>query len=230
MTQAYYQFEHGRVASVDGEADFPPTALALSEPNGLLAIGGDLSQARLLKAYRAGIFPWFNAGEPILWWSPDPRTVLFPDELKISSSLNKTIKKGRFDIRFNTAFRAVVSACSLSLRPGQAGTWISADIIDAYCALFDAGHTISAEAWLDGALVGGCYGVKIGRMFYGESMFHLVNDASKVAFVTLVHSLQQQGVAMIDCQMKTPLLASFGAREISRADFNLALTQLIGSP
>ncbi|MBZ4200635.1 MAG: leucyl/phenylalanyl-tRNA--protein transferase [Methylotenera sp.] len=230
MAQAYYQFPNGRVACVDGDTDFPPLSEALTEPNGLLAAGGDLSTARLLKAYRAGIFPWFNADEPVLWWSPSPRMVVFPDELKISHSLKKTLRKQLFEIRFNTAFRAVISACSEVKRPEQNGTWINADIIDAYCALFDAGHAISAEAWLDNRLVGACYGVKIGRAFYGESMFHLVSDASKVAFVHLVQHLKSADVAMIDCQMNTSLLASLGGREIGRDEFCLRLTQLTNSP
>ncbi len=230
MAQAYYQFPNGRVACVDGDSDFPPPTEALSEPNGLLAVGGDLSTTRLLKAYRAGIFPWFNADEPVLWWSPSPRMVLFPDELRISTSLKKTLNKQRFEIRFNSAFRDVISACSQVKRAEQHGTWISADIIDAYCALFDAGHAISAEAWLGNDLVGACYGVKIGRAFYGESMFHLVSDASKVAFVHLVQHLKNMGVAMIDCQMNTPLLSSLGGREIDRDEFNAKLAKLINCP
>lgn len=229
MSHAYYQLPTGRVASIDGECDFPPLADALREPNGLIAIGGDLSLLRLLAAYRHGIFPWFSDGEPILWWSPDPRMVLFPNELKISDSLKKTLKKQVFEIRFNTAFRAVITACSSTRRGGQNGTWITQDIIDAYCALHDAGYAISAESWLDGKLVGGCYGVKIGKMFYGESMFHHVTNASKAAFASLVEYLMGQGVGMIDCQMKTAHLASFGAREISRDDFINKLNLLCSS-
>ena len=226
MANAYYQLPSGRVACVDGETDFPPNHLALNEPNGLLAIGGDLSLGRLLNAYRAGIFPWFNAGEPILWWSPSPRMVLFPDELKLANSLKKTLKKELFEVRFNTSFRAVISACSEVKRTEQNGTWISADMVDAYCALFDAGHAVCAECWQNKQLVGGCYGVKIDGVFYGESMFHRVSDASKVAFVHLVHHLKNDGVGMIDCQMNTPLLSSFGAREISREAFNSKLAEL----
>jgi leucyl/phenylalanyl-tRNA--protein transferase len=225
MSHAYYQLPNGRVASIDGDCDFPPISSALCEPNGLVAVGGDLSLSRLLSAYRQGIFPWFSEGEPILWWSPDPRMVLFPDELKIADSLKKTLRKKRFEVRFNTAFREVISACSNTLRYGQNGTWITEEIIDAYCMLHEAGYAISAESWLDGRLAGGCYGVKIGNMFYGESMFHHITDASKVAFVSLVEHLKNQGIGMIDCQMKTAHLASFGAREISRAEFikNLAI-------
>jgi len=226
MSHGYYQLPTGRVASIDGDCDFPPLKNALTEPNGLVAIGGDLSPQRLLSAYRQGIFPWFSDGEPILWWSPDPRMVLFPDELKISSSLKKTLKKQLFELRFNTAFREVITACSITPRGEQNGTWITKDIIDAYCALHEAGFAISAETWLNGQLVGGCYGVKIGHMFYGESMFHHVTDASKVAFVSLVEYLKSQGIGMIDCQMKTAHLASFGAREINRDEFIKILTTL----
>ena len=229
MSNGYYQLENGRVAAIGGDCDFPPLSQALTEPNGLIAIGGDLTAARLLSAYRQGIFPWFSQGEPIMWWSPNPRMVLFPEELKISSSLKKTLKKNLFDVRFNTAFREVMIACSKAFRDGQAGTWISPEMIDAYCKLHDLGDAISMESWLDGKLVGGCYGIKISRMFYGESMFHHVTDASKVAFVHLVNHLKNQGVGMIDCQMKTPLLTSFGGREINREEFMQNLLKLIES-
>jgi len=219
MSYSYYQFPHGRVACIDDDCDFPLLNQALSEPNGLIAIGGDLSLPRLLNAYQHGIFPWFSEGEPILWWSPNPRMVLFPDALKISNSLKKTLKNKPFDVRFNTAFHQVISACSHTPRAGQPGTWITQDIIEAYCTLHNAGYAISAECWQDNTLVGGCYGVKIGKMFYGESMFHLVTDASKVAFVHLVQKLKSEGVGLIDCQMKTAHLARFGAKEISRDDF-----------
>ena len=219
MSYSYYQFPNGRVACIDDDCDFPSLNQALSEPNGLIAIGGDLSLPRLLNAYQHGIFPWFSEGEPILWWSPNPRMVLFPDALKISNSLKKTLKNKPFDVRFNTAFRQVISACSHTPRAGQPGTWITQDIIEAYCTLHNAGYAISAECWQDNTLVGGCYGVKIGKMFYGESMFHLVTDASKVAFVHLVQKLKSEGVGLIDCQMKTAHLARFGAKEISRDDF-----------
>jgi len=219
MSHGYYQLPQGRVANIDGDCTFPPVEHALKEPNGLIAIGGDLSLNRLLAAYKQGIFPWFSDGEPILWWSPDPRMVLFPGELKIANSLQKIIKKQKFELRLNTAFSEVITACSSTLRPDQHGTWITQDIIDAYCRLHEAGYAISSEAWLDGELVGGCYGVKIGRMFYGESMFHHVSDASKVAFVNLVTHLKRMQVGMIDCQMKTAHLARFGAREIHRAEF-----------
>jgi leucyl/phenylalanyl-tRNA--protein transferase len=227
MSHAYYQLATGRVAAIDSDCDFPPLANALTEPNGLIAIGGDLSFSRLLSAYQQGIFPWFSEGEPIMWWSPNPRMVLFPNELKISNSLKKTLKTCPFEIRFNTAFRQVITACSNTARKGQPGTWITEDIIDAYCTLQDAGYAISAECWLDNTLVGGCYGVRIGKMFYGESMFHHITDASKVAFVSLVQKLKDEGVGLIDCQMKT---SHFGAKEMSRDDFIRQLSVLIKVP
>ncbi len=229
MSAGYYQLENGRVVAIENDCPFPPLSYALTEPNGLIAIGGDLSATRLLSAYKQGIFPWFNEGEPILWWSPDPRMVLFPDELKVSNSLKKTLKKQPFEIRFNTAFREVIKACSQTPRDGQGGTWISADMMNAYCKLHDLGYAICMESWLDGKLVGGCYGIKIGHMFYGESMFHHVTNASKVAFVYLVEHLKNQGVGMIDCQMKTPLLTSFGGREIPRDNFMQNLVKLVES-
>ena len=232
MSNSYYQLSTGRVAAIGGDCAFPSLNKALSEPNGLIAIGGDLSAIRLLSAYKQGIFPWYNAGEPIMWWSPNPRMVLFPDELKISSSLKKTLKKNPFEVRFNTAFRQVISACSLSPRAEQAGanqsnTWISEEMINAYCELHHLGYAISAESWLNNQLVGGCYGIKIGHMFYGESMFHHVSNASKVAFVHMVNHLKNQKVGMIDCQMKTPLLTSFGGREIEREEFINNLSKLL---
>ncbi|MDP1595356.1 MAG: leucyl/phenylalanyl-tRNA--protein transferase [Methylotenera sp.] len=229
MSHAYYQLPNGRVAIIDGNCQFPPLSVALTEPNGLIAVGGDLSVSRLLNAYQHGIFPWFSEGEPILWWSPDPRMVLLPSELKISNSLKKTLKNKKFELRFNTAFREVITACSKTPRREQPGTWITQDIIDVYCALHVAGYAVSAEAWQNGQLVGGCYGIQIGNMFYGESMFHLVTNASKVAFVCLVEYLKTQGVGMIDCQMKTAHLASFGAHEISRDDFIEQLSRLINA-
>jgi leucyl/phenylalanyl-tRNA--protein transferase len=227
MSHAYYQLPGGRVASIDGNCDFPQLSVALTEPNGLIAVGGDLSHNRLLSAYKQGIFPWFSEGEPILWWSPNPRMVLFPEEIKISRSLAKTLKNSTFEIRFNTAFREVISACSNTPREGQPGTWITQEIIEAYCRLHQAGYAISAECWLNNNLVGGCYGVKLGNMFYGESMFHHVTDASKFAFVKLVQKLKAEEVGMIDCQMKTAHLVSLGAKEISRDFFIDRLSYLI---
>ena len=227
MSFGYYQLETGLVAAIENDCPFPPLSQALTEPNGLIAIGGDLNAQRLLNAYSQGIFPWFNEGEPVMWWTPNPRMVLFPVELKISNSLKKTLKKPLFEVRFNTAFRDVISACSESKRHGQAGTWISPEMINAYCNLHEKGHAICMESWQNNQLVGGCYGVIINNMFYGESMFHTQTDASKVAFAHLVQHLQQQGVGMIDCQMHTPLLASFGAREIQREEFMQNLTKLV---
>ncbi len=227
MSNGYYQLITGRVAAIELDCPFPPLSQALTEPNGLIAIGGDLSANRLLSAYKQGIFPWYNEGDPVAWYSPNPRMVLFPAELKISNSLKKTLKKQVFEIRFNSVFKEVITACSQTTRDGQPGTWISPDMINAYCQLHDLGFAMSVESWQDGKLVGGCYGIKIGRMFYGESMFHHVTDASKVAFVHLVNHLKTLQIGLIDCQMKTPLLASFGGREINREDFLQSLLRLI---
>jgi leucyl/phenylalanyl-tRNA---protein transferase len=231
-SQAYYKLQTGYVLALENDTPFPPLSDALLEPNGLIAIGGNLSTHRLLSAYKQGIFPWSNYNpqeedEPVMWWSPHPRMVLFPAELKISNSLKKTIKKHIFETRINTSVEAVITECSKTPRSNQFGTWISPQMITAYCNLNVLGFAISAETWLDGKLVGGCYGVKIGRMFYGESMFHHFRDASKVAFVHLIEHLMTQHVGMIDCQMKTPLLTSFGGREINRKEFMQHLLKLI---
>ena len=227
MSSGYYQLTTGRVAAIDGDCDFPSLNQALSEPDGLIAIGGDLSAARLLSAYKQGIFPWFNAGDSIMWFSPNPRMVLYPAELKISNSLKKTIKSNAFETRINTSFAAVINACSKIPRNNQLGTWITDEMIAAYCELHALGYAVCAESWQNGQLVGGCYGIKIGRMFYGESMFYTVTDASKVAFVRLVNYLINQQIGLIDCQMKTPLLASLGGREIARDDFVKKLQALL---
>jgi len=229
LTIGYYNLPTGIVAAIESGCDFPPLQDALTEPNGLLAIGGDLSVEMLLKAYKQGIFPWFSDDEPILWWSPNPRMVLYPSALKIARSLAKTLKNTRFTVKFNTAFREVITACSLTNRAHQAGTWITQDIIEAYCRLHDAGLAISTEAWDGDTLVGGCYGVLLNRMFFGESMFHHQTDASKIAFVHLVEYLRNLNVGMIDCQMNTKHLASFGAAEIPREVFSNTLNQLIHS-
>lgn len=205
---------------------FPPIERALKRPSGLLAAGADLSPGRLLDAYRKGIFPWSGEGEPILWWSPDPRMVLFPDELKVSRSLSKTLRNGRFEVRFDTAFRPVMRACG-EPREGQAGTWITAEMIEAYCTLHETGWAHSVETWLDGELAGGLYGIAIGRMFYGESMFARGRDASKVALVHLVRRLRAHGFGLIDCQMATGHLASLGAREIPRSRFARTVAELV---
>ncbi len=227
MTDLYYPLPTGQVLILQPETAFPPLTQALTSPNGLIAIGGELTSARLLQAYQRGIFPWFSPGEPMLWWSPDPRMVLFPEQLIISRSLRKVCRQQRFTCRLNSDFSAVIRACANTPRPGQQGTWLTPEMIAAYEALHALGVAHSAEAWLDGELVGGCYGVKLGRMFYGESMFHYVSDASKVAFVHLVTWLITQQVGMIDCQMHTPLLASFGAVEIPRDQFIATLSTLV---
>jgi leucyl/phenylalanyl-tRNA---protein transferase len=211
------------------ETPFPPLGTALTHPNGLLAAGGDLSPQRLIEAYRCGIFPWFNEGDPILWWSPDPRMVLFPPELKISRSLRKTLKKANYTIRADSAFNQVVQACAAP-RKERPGTWIHDEMIAAYTALHEMGLAHSIETWIGGELVGGLYGVAQGKMFFGESMFSRTTDASKVAFVHLVRYLERRGFGMIDCQMKTAHLASFGAREISREEFSLKLKELVNYP
>ncbi|MDK2123680.1 leucyl/phenylalanyl-tRNA--protein transferase [Parachitinimonas caeni] len=206
---------------------FPPLSQALIEPNGLLAAGGALSPEWILAAYKHGIFPWFNEGDPILWWSPNPRMVLYPNELKVSRSLAKTLRNKAYTIRFDTAFREVMQACSATPRRGQDGTWIGPAIIDGYCALHALGYAHSAECWIEGKLVGGLYGIAIGRMFYGESMFAHQSDASKLAFVHLVRWLESRNFGLIDCQMKTEHLASLGGRQIDRDLFLQNLTRLI---
>ena len=208
---------------------FPPVELALRSPNGLLAAGGDLMPERLLDAYRHGIFPWFSAGDPILWWSPDPRMVLFPEEFKVSHSLHKTLRRGKHEVRTDSAFEQVMRACALP-REGQDGTWIQEEIIAAYVRLHRMGLAHSVETWMDDELVGGLYGVSLGRMFYGESMFSRKTDASKIAFAHLVAQLKRWNFGMIDCQMNTPHLATLGAREIPRRQFLTLLQELIHYP
>lgn len=202
----------------DAPDAFPPVDRALHEPDGLLAAGGDLSVTRLLAAYRRGIFPWYSTGQPILWWSPDPRAILLPEELRVSRSLAKSIRNKGFETRIDTAFHAVIRACgSPELRPD--GTWLSPEMRAAYIRLHELGHAHSIETWRDGRLVGGLYGVAIGRVFFGESMFSLERDASKVALKRLCDELIERGYYMIDCQMATRHLISLGARLISRAQF-----------
>jgi len=208
---------------------FPPVETALTDPNGLLAMGGDLSVERLLDAYRHGIFPWFNPGEPILWWSPDPRMVLVPDAIRVTRSLAKRIRNGGFELRVDTAFAEVMRACAAP-REDACGTWISPAMVAAYSRLFDAGYAHSIETWRDGVLVGGLYGVAIGRMFYGESMFSREPDASKVALVRLAQQLQRWEFGLIDCQMETAHLASMGARTMPRAAFTARLAELVKLP
>jgi leucyl/phenylalanyl-tRNA--protein transferase len=206
---------------------FPPIQTALTDPNGLLAAGADISAERLLAAYRQGIFPWYGERQPVLWWSPDPRMVLFVDEFRITRSLGKAIRQQRFEIRVDSAFRAVMEHCSTTPRPEQNGTWITPELVDAYCALHDRGDAHSVEAWREGRLVGGLYGVCIGRMFFGESMFAHETDASKVALAHLVALARRAGMPMIDCQQETAHLASLGARPIPRAEFAERLAGLV---
>ncbi|MDF3863530.1 leucyl/phenylalanyl-tRNA--protein transferase [Pseudomonas denitrificans (nom. rej.)] len=198
--------------------DFPPLDKALHEPNGLLAVGGDLNPQRLIQAYRHGCFPWYQDGQPILWWSPDPRTVLFPEELHVSRSLAKFIRQQQYRITIDQAFEQVIHGCA-GPRDYADGTWITTPMQEAYCELHRLGIAHSAEAWRGSELVGGLYGLAIGRLFFGESMFSHADNASKVAFVTLVQRLQAAGFVMIDCQMPTQHLHSFGARPISRREF-----------
>ena len=249
-----------------GNAPFPPVERALRSPNGLLAAGGDLSAPRLLEAYRHGIFPWFNPGEPALWWSPDPRMVLVPGEFKISRSFAKVLRNAAYEVRCDTAFEQVIRGCAAprracpepgrrghhggcdkardsigsgssrpaalpapegSVSPCQGGTWINEDMIAAYCELHRMGYAHSVETWMDGKLVGGLYGIAIGRMFYGESMFSHAGNASKIALAHLSRQLERWQFGMIDCQMNTPHLASLGAREIPRSEFIARLQELI---
>ncbi|NVD98255.1 leucyl/phenylalanyl-tRNA--protein transferase [Massilia sp. BJB1822] len=223
---------------LDAHTPFPDVSEALTaDAPGLLAAGADLSPQRLLAAYQRGIFPWFSEGQPILWWSTDPRMVLLTEHFRISESLKKTLKKiekssrtdGRWQVRFDTAFEDVMRACAAPRRDGP-GTWISEDIIEGYTGLHKLGYAHSSELWLDGELVGGAYGVSIGTMFYGESMFARVTDASKIALAYLVHFLRRHGVAMIDCQQETGHLASLGARPIPRSDFLEHVQKNIAAP
>ncbi|NIR60183.1 MAG: leucyl/phenylalanyl-tRNA--protein transferase [Gammaproteobacteria bacterium] len=213
----------------DEETPFPPVELALREPDGLLAVGGSLSTRRLLAAYRQGIFPWYSEGQPVMWWSPDPRAVLFPDHIRVSRSLRKRLRRGDYEVRCDTAFREVVRSCAAP-RPGQDGTWITAAMADAFGRLHRQGYAHSVEVRQGAALVGGLYGVAIGRVFFGESMFSRRSDASKVALVHLARQLQAWGFALIDCQVHSEHLASLGAVAIPRRRFTRLLARACYEP
>ena len=208
---------------------FPALERALTEPDGLLAAGADLSPARLLTAYRGGIFPWYSAGQPLLWWSPDPRMVLFPAEFRMPRSLLKRLRRRDYEVRVDTAFETVMRACAAP-RDDAAGTWITPDMIAAYCELHRLGHAHSVETWINGELAGGLYGIALGHAFYGESMFARIADASKIALAHLVRRLEQRQFGIIDCQMNTAHLARFGAREIPRREFSQRLAELVNYP
>jgi leucyl/phenylalanyl-tRNA---protein transferase len=204
---------------------FPPPQLARSD--GLLAVGGDLSQDRLLAAYHSGIFPWFGENEPILWWSPDPRLVLYPKDLHVSRRLKRTLSHKKFTVTLDRAFDRVITACARNRGPGREGTWIVDAMIDAYCGLHEAGYAHSVEVWAGNALAGGLYGISLGGAFFGESMFSGQSDASKVALVTLVAFLEARGFDFIDCQVVTPHLVRFGAKKVSRSRFLRELSKAL---
>ncbi len=206
---------------------FPDTANSLDEPNGLLAVGGNLSTGTLINAYSRGIFPWYSEDQPILWWSPCPRTVLLPEQLHIGRSVRKLARKRPFEITVDTAFDRVIKACADTDRNDQDGTWITKEVIDAYCLLFQQGHAHSVEAWQNGYLVGGLYGISIGSAFFGESMFSLKSGASKIAFVSLVQQLCAWEFKLIDCQVHTHYLESFGSRQLARTEFEHLLASAI---
>ncbi len=209
---------------LDKELSFPPPHLA--EPDGLLAMGGDLSPERLLQAYRNGIFPWYE-GEHILWWSPDPRFVLFPDELKISKSIKPLLNKNEFVFTVNKAFPQVIHQCKKITRPGQDGTWITNEIEMAYIKMHELGYAHSAEVWRNGELVGGLYGIKLGKVFFGESMFSKLSNSSRYGFIRYVQHLAEEGIQLIDCQVYTEYLESFGARMIPGKEFLKLLSENI---
>jgi len=216
------------VFELSKEIAFPSPEFAT--PAGILAVGGDLQPARLLQAYRMGIFPWFNEGDPIVWWSPDPRMVLYPRELKVSHSMKKTLRNKTFHITFDRDFEAVIRQCKTQKRPGQKGTWITDEMLEAYVRLHRLGYAHSVEAWCGKELAGGLYGVSIGGIFTGESMFSRVNNASKAAFITLTQTLERMHFKMLDCQLYTPHLASLGAREISRKQYLRELEKCLEMP
>lgn len=217
-----------RPAFLDGCPDdwFPPPEQALDDPNGLLAIGGSLSRRRLLAAYRRGIFPWYGDGQPLLWWTPDPRAVLLPERLRISRSLQKRLRNAGFQLTWNTDFAAVIDACAAP-RAHESGTWITSAMRTAYLDLHAAGFAHSIEVWRDRTLVGGLYGLLLGTAFFGESMFSRERDASKIALVRLVHGLQPRGLSLLDCQVPSDHLRRLGAEEIPRTDFQQRLARAL---
>ena len=212
---------------INNELFFP--AVVTADEEGLLAIGGDLSTERLLLAYRSGIFPWYNEDEPICWWSPNPRFVLYPAELKITNSMKTVLQNGKFRFTTNRAFTAVIQNCKSVTRKGQQGTWISPAMQQAYTTLHELGYAHSAETWLDGKLVGGLYGIRLGNIFFGESMFSLQSNASKFAFINYVQQLQKENVLLIDCQLHTNHLESLGAKMISRQLFTTIVAANTGN-
>ena len=210
--------------ALDNELIFPPPALA--EPDGLLAMGGDLSVERLLLAYQNGIFPWYE-GDHILWWCPDPRFVLFPQDIKVHKNIRKMMRNNEFEFTINKAFHQVIHNCKKIYRPGQDGTWITNEVEKAYIRMHELGYATSAEVWKDGELVGGVYGMKLGKVFFGESMFSKVSNASRLAFITYVKLLQEEGIELVDCQVYTEYLESLGAKMIERKDFLRLLNNLL---
>ncbi|MDA8084946.1 MAG: leucyl/phenylalanyl-tRNA--protein transferase [Nitrospiraceae bacterium] len=216
------------VFALQEELIFPPPDFA--EPDGLLAVGGDLSPQRILLAYSAGIFPWYSEDSPILWWSPDPRLVLFPRELKISRSMRQLLRKEVFRVTFDRAFEEVIKSCASERRKDGEGTWLTEEMIDAYCGLHKMGYAHSVESWCGDELAGGLYGISMGKVFFGESMFAKKSNASKAAFVTAVEKMKTEGCELIDCQVTTAHLRSFGAREITREEFRDLLRRHIAAP
>ncbi len=212
------------IFALDKEIQFPPVHLA--EPDGLLAMGGDLSPERLLLAYRSGIFPWYE-GDTILWWWPHPRFVIYPEELKISKSIKPLLNRNEFEFTINKAFAQVIHHCKKTKRPGQDGTWITDEVEKAYCKLHELGYAHSAEVWKEGELVGGLYGIKLGKVFFGESMFSTMSNASRFAFIKYVEQLKSEGIELIDCQVYTEYLESLGARMISGVELDTLLKKCI---
>lgn len=220
-----YKFYLYKMVVLNDKLVFPPVEMAT--PEGIIAIGGDLGMDRLLLAYRSGIFPWYSEGEPIVWWSPDPRFVLFPDKLRVTKSMQSVLNNGSFRFTINRAFSKVLQHCKTITRQGQEGTWITPAIEQAYTKLHDLGYAHSAEAWMNGELVGGLYGIRLGNVFFGESMFSKVSNASKFAFINYVRQLQKEKVTLIDCQVYTAHLESLGAKMIERNTFMTLLAENI---